>query len=84
MTEEKKTTRRTTRKDEPASAPAEESPKPTAEVKPAAGMVAVMNHCSGHFVQPSTGIRIAGKEQKDLRDDGWLRLQVKAGLMEIK
>lgn len=82
MTEEKKTTRRTTRKDEPAAA-TEEAPKP-APPKTKSDMVTVVNHCSGHFVQPSTGIRIAGKEQKDLRDDGWLRLQVKAGLMEIK
>lgn len=59
-------------------APAEE-PK-AAPVK--SGLVTVHNPQVGHFVQPTSGIRIGGHETRELKDDGWLGLQVRAGVLE--
>ncbi|MCY1290328.1 hypothetical protein D9M68_854070 [compost metagenome] len=59
----------------------------TEEKKPAAkkgksDLVEVFNRCDHFFVQPSTGIRIGGKATAELKEDGWLRNQLSAGLME--
>lgn len=70
-----------------AEAPAEEA-KPAEATKQEGAktegkMVKVHNpHNRYHYVQPSTGIRIGANQTKDLREDGWLNLQVKAGVLE--
>lgn len=46
------------------------------------GLVNVHNPQAGHFVQPSSGIRIGGHETRELKDDGWLGLQLNAGVLK--
>lgn len=46
-------------------------------------MVLVSNpHRRFHFVQPSTGIRIAAGATVKLANDGWLALQVSSGVLK--
>lgn len=46
-------------------------------------MVKVHNPQRFHYVQPSTGIRIGAEKTKELRNDGWLKLQTDAGVLEL-
>lgn len=45
-------------------------------------LVQVLNLTATYFVQPSTGIRIAGKEQREMKADGWLENQINAKLLK--
>jgi len=45
-------------------------------------MVEVRNLRNTFFHQPDTGLRIEAHGTKDLLDDSWLELQVKANLLE--
>lgn len=68
----------------PAEGPAPAAAPPPADVKADGKMVTVFNPQGWHYVQPVTGIRIGANETKQLRDDGWLGLQVKAGILKRK
>lgn len=66
----------------PAPEPKGKRARANAAAKTSTGLVSVFNPNSLHFVQPSTGIRIGGKQTKDLKQDAWLDLQVKAGVLD--
>lgn len=98
MAEQKTTRRRGAKAAEPESPAPEEKPEaaPTeaqapeqepeaapAEEKPAdKTMVEVRNLRRLDYVQPSTQIRIRGGETTLMLDDGWLKLQCDANLLE--
>lgn len=44
-------------------------------------LVKVKNLTFDFFVQPSTGIRIPGKGEAELKEDGWLQNQISAKLL---
>jgi len=48
----------------------------------ASGLAKFQMERGAYLVQPSTGIRIAFKEVKELKDDSWAELQVGAGLLK--
>lgn len=50
-------------------------------VQPTNALVKVKNLTFDFFVQPSTGIRITGKGEAELKDDGWLQNQISAKLL---
>lgn len=56
--------------------------EPKAEPKPVAGLAKFQMERGAYLVQPSTGIRIAYKEVRELKDDSWAELQVGAGLLK--
>jgi len=64
----------------------EEQPKAKEPEAPKASgkMVKVYNPQRYFYVQPSTGIRIKSKEVTEVRDDNWIDLQVKGGILERK
>lgn len=53
-----------------------------AKVKIPTGAVMVENATKTWFVQPGSNIRIGRGETKPMQDDGWLALQVKAGILK--
>jgi FtsZ-interacting cell division protein ZipA len=70
---------------EPAKQPEQETAKAQEQKSaeaPAREMLKVHNPTHGFFVQPSTGLRIAAQDTKELRHDGWLKLQLKAGTLK--
>lgn len=71
----KKTEEAAPKTEEVAQKPAPAQPK-------ASTMVKVHNPQRFHYVQPGSGIRIGGKETRELLDDGWLKLQLDAGVLE--
>lgn len=52
------------------------------EPKQTAGLAKFQMERGAYLVQPSTGIRIAYKEVRELKDDSWAELQVGAGLLK--
>lgn len=50
--------------------------------QPSNVLVKVKNLTFDFFVQPSTGIRIMGKGEAELKEDGWLQNQISAKLLE--
>lgn len=66
--------------DEPAAVVTQE---PEAESPRVSVMVEVLNLCDSYLQQPSTGIRIGGKEVKELKADGWLEGQIAANLLKL-
>lgn len=61
----------------------EEKKKPAQKVAPQqASLVKVKNNTFGFFVQPSTGIRVEAKSEAEFKEDGWLRNQLSAKVME--
>jgi hypothetical protein len=46
-------------------------------------MVMVENLRDSYFQQPSTGIRIQGREVKEMKSDGWLEGQIDAKLLKL-
>ena len=66
--------------DEPAAVVTQE---PEAEAPSVSVMVEVLNLCDSYLQQPSTGIRIGGKEVKELKADGWLEGQIAANLLKL-
>jgi hypothetical protein len=56
--------------------------EPKAEPKPIVGLAKFQMERGAYLVQPSTGIRIAYKEVRELKDDSWAELQVGAGLLK--
>lgn len=76
-----------------ATQPAEDGTQATeesvqqAEEKTSSGantgkLVSVHNPQRFHYVQPSTGIRIGSGATVEIRDDGWLKLQLEAGVLK--
>jgi hypothetical protein len=61
---------------------AEAAAEPEVAKKPKSELVTVLNLTHTYFVQPSTKIRIAGKEQIEMKDDGWLENQINAKLLK--
>ena len=53
------------------------------EVVPSSTMVLVRNLKRTFFLQPDTGLRIEALAEKELRNDSWLQLQIRAGLLEL-
>lgn len=68
-----------------ATAPEEQPKAKEPEAPKSSGkMVKVYNPQRYFYVQPSTGIRIKSKEVTEVRDDNWIDLQVKGGILERK
>lgn len=65
-----------------AQEPPPETEQKSAEESGSVEMIKVNNPTNGFFVQPSTGLRIAAKDTKELRNDGWVELQLKAGTLK--
>lgn len=74
-----------------ASVPEEESkvveepsaPEPAVEEQTEAGrLVKVYNPQIWGYVQPGSGIKIPAKSFAELRDDGWLFNQLRAGVLQ--
>lgn len=69
--------------EEPPVAAAEPETQPPAPEKKAEGrLVKVYNPQIWHYSQPSTGIKVPSKKVTEVRDDGWLANQLKAGVLE--
>lgn len=54
----------------------------TAKDKVPAGATMVENLTKTWFVQPGSNIHIGRGQTKPMQDDGWLALQVKAGILK--
>ncbi len=54
------------------------------EEEPAERLIKVTNLSKNDLRQPSTGIWIAAGERRGLREDGWMRNQINAGLLTKK
>lgn len=65
----------------PAAKTAAKAPEPEVK-KPDSGMATFQMERGAYLVQPSTGIKIAFKEVKELKDDSWAELQTTAGLLK--
>jgi hypothetical protein len=65
-----------------AQEPETQGPETREPQAQASGLVKFQMERGAYLVQPSTGIRIAFKEVKELKDDSWAELQVGAGLLK--
>lgn len=62
--------------------PAPKAAKPATTSSTSSNLVKCAVVRGGFYVQPSTGIRISGSNPTELKDDSWLNVQVKAGLIK--
>ena len=84
MTDKKKTTKAKAKTTTPVISEevAVEVEKP-APVVADSTMVKVTNKTKYFHIQRSTGIRIEAGETKELKKDGWLEAEIKAGLFKL-
>ncbi len=68
----------------PAAASPDDQEEDDEEEEPAERLIKVTNLSKNDLRQPSTGIWIAAGERRGLREDGWMRNQINAGLLTKK